>query len=294
MNNAAIRAFFDTRVDEWDSLRYGDETYIGRGRAALRFIHSAGTNRRVLDLGCGTGRQSLELLRQGQQVVSADFSPEMARATRERILREYPESRPLVVVADATQLPFRDGSFDSVLALGLVGFVANRDTLLGGLHDVLTPHGELACDAGVPEREVLLQAISRTLEAPFNGLRRIWCAIRRRPMSERSTGWYSQNFIKHSPAAFETLLQRNGFTPIDRAGAGFGELRIFTLSLLPWRLHSLLTRILNELSTRPRTKFLARHALTYVVRSVSITSATTQSAQAAGRRARRHASALRR
>jgi len=276
MNSAAIRAFFDTRVAEWDSVRYSDETYIGRARAGIRFVCAAGVNRRVLDLGCGTGRQSVGLIERGQRVFSADFSPEMAKATRERILRECPGVVPLVVVADATRLPFRAGSFDSIMALGLVGFVQDRNHLLCELHETLGSEGEFVCDAGVPERQVLFRMITHAVERPLFLLYRLWHLLLRRPAPQQTRGWYAQNFIKHTPAEFEALLLHNNFQPKQRAGAGFGDLRVSGLPLLPWRIQSALTRVLNHLSSKPSGSWLARHALTYVVRSSRVGAVDSQ------------------
>ena len=264
----SIQSFFDDHVEEWDTDRYRDETYISRARVALGFLARGGSGRRVLDLGCGTGRQSLALLEFGDTVISADFSPEMARATRNRIRKELPDAPSAVIVADATALPFRPGTFDGVLALGLVGFINNRGKLFRELHNVLTPKGELVCDAGVPEREVLLQALSRWLTAPVRAATIVFCKLTGRPVPQRQTGWYSANFIKHSPLEFERLLLAGGFQPFARGGGGWGDLRIGSVAILPHRVHNAISRALSAVSTRSQA--VARHALTYVVASTRV------------------------
>jgi ubiquinone/menaquinone biosynthesis C-methylase UbiE len=254
----AVREFFDCNVEEWDTLRYQDETYVSRGRVALRWLRRLKRGKRVLDMGCGTGRQTLALLETGDRVVAVDFSEAMVQRTRARILRERPGSPALVVVADALRPPFRDGSFDAVLALGVVGFNEDRTTLLKCFNAVLRPQGSLVCDAGLPEPEVLFQAISRRLT-------RIRELVFRQPPGPNSKGWYSEHFVKQSPGEFERLLKRSHFIPVARGGAGFGELRIHGSALVPWRVQSTLARVLSWLSMLPGGKALARHALTYVV-----------------------------
>ncbi len=68
------------------------------------------SGRRTLDLGCGEGRLSRDLKALGHEVVGVDASPTMLAAAREAD-RDLELHR-----ADAASLPFRDGSFDLVVA----------------------------------------------------------------------------------------------------------------------------------------------------------------------------------
>jgi ubiquinone/menaquinone biosynthesis C-methylase UbiE len=64
---------------------------------------------RVLELGCGAGNLSLELLRRGARLTSIDVSPGMIELAR----RRAPGARFLVAPAEETGLP--DGSFERVV-----------------------------------------------------------------------------------------------------------------------------------------------------------------------------------
>jgi SAM-dependent methyltransferase len=66
------------------------------------------SGRSVLDLGSGTGEGSRAALAAGARVVAADLSADMLRVDR--------AGRPPAAAGDAAALPFRDGSFDVVLA----------------------------------------------------------------------------------------------------------------------------------------------------------------------------------
>jgi ubiquinone/menaquinone biosynthesis C-methylase UbiE len=66
--------------------------------------------RQALDLACGEGRVSRLLQALRYRMVGADASPTMIQ-----FAAAHPGSAP-VVVADATQLPFADGTFDLVVA----------------------------------------------------------------------------------------------------------------------------------------------------------------------------------
>jgi ubiquinone/menaquinone biosynthesis C-methylase UbiE len=96
----------------------------------------SGARGRVLDLGCGTGR-NLPLLPRGTPAVALDASYELIRRARRRA-----PAVP-VVVGRAEALPFRAGVFDTVLS-GLV-FCSVADPRRGLLEvrRVLAPRGQL-------------------------------------------------------------------------------------------------------------------------------------------------------
>ncbi len=74
---------------------------------------------RVLDLGCGNGRHTLEAARFPVRVVGLDFSRDDLRAARFMYsdLKRKGEAIGHVdfIVGDAQNLPFRDGAFDKAL-----------------------------------------------------------------------------------------------------------------------------------------------------------------------------------
>ena len=67
--------------------------------------------KRVLDIGCGTGRIIQMLREHGAEIVALDISEEMVKA----VSQKFPGME--CVVGDSDNLPFEDGSFDMVLGL---------------------------------------------------------------------------------------------------------------------------------------------------------------------------------
>ncbi|RIK46692.1 MAG: hypothetical protein DCC58_02410 [Chloroflexi bacterium] len=104
---------------------------------------------RVLDLGSGTGDIARELLRAGAaQVVAADRVPDMLHLARTRSTEvRDPRQRARLdyVVADALQLPFRDGAFQRVTCGFLIRNVPDVPLALSEMLRVLTPGGTVVC-----------------------------------------------------------------------------------------------------------------------------------------------------
>ncbi len=109
---------------------------------AVRFADLAGIQRgqQVLDLGCGPGALTAELVsRAGADAVSAvDPSPSFATAVRERLPRVD------VRLSAAEQLPFPDGAFDAALAQLVVHFMADPVAGLREMSRVTRPGGVVA------------------------------------------------------------------------------------------------------------------------------------------------------
>lgn len=88
---------------------------------------------RLLDLGCGTGGM-LERLRPLGQAVGLDLEPLALAFCRER-------GHDKLVRGSATALPFRDNSFDFVLALDVLEHIADHETAAREIARVLAPGG---------------------------------------------------------------------------------------------------------------------------------------------------------
>jgi SAM-dependent methyltransferase len=88
--------------------RTPDHTYHEYSPGFFELLPEPG--RATLEIGCGEGRVSRDLVARGHCVTAADASPTLLAAAREA----DPESEYLL--ADAADLPFGDGTFDQVVA----------------------------------------------------------------------------------------------------------------------------------------------------------------------------------
>ncbi len=69
----------------------------------------------ILDLGCGTGRYTIILVKKGYEVVALDMSQGMISVAREKIRKISCEDKVHFIIGDGEKLPFRNESFGSVI-----------------------------------------------------------------------------------------------------------------------------------------------------------------------------------
>lgn len=101
--------------------------------------------RRVLDVGCGQGTQSLLLARRGHLITGLDSSPQLIDDFRVSLARESPDvaGRVRLLHGDAEAIPdlFRRSTFDVVLCHGVLMYLADPTPLLDALAGVVAPGG---------------------------------------------------------------------------------------------------------------------------------------------------------
>ncbi|MDQ3982408.1 MAG: class I SAM-dependent methyltransferase [Actinomycetota bacterium] len=89
----------------------------------------------VLDIGCGEGRVTRALANRARQVTGIDSSPTLVRDAADA------DGESDYLVADATMLPFRDGSFDTVVAYNSLMDLDDMPRGVAEAARVLRPNG---------------------------------------------------------------------------------------------------------------------------------------------------------
>ncbi|MEX2502432.1 MAG: class I SAM-dependent methyltransferase [Trueperaceae bacterium] len=177
---------------EWDAKAY-DELRLPHeawGARALGRLTLEGSER-VLDAGCGTGRDTVELLRRlpTGSVIAVDGSRRMLEELRTRVADHL--ERVEIVHADLEQPLPPALRADAVFSVAAFHWITDHDALFRNLAAVLRPGGRLVAECG---GEGNVASIDAALEGLVSG-GRVW------------------NFP--DPQTTEQRLARAGFTRVD-------------------------------------------------------------------------------
>jgi 2-polyprenyl-3-methyl-5-hydroxy-6-metoxy-1,4-benzoquinol methylase len=162
---------------------------------ALEVVRNAGSQPRVLDLGCGDGRVAAEMAKAGAHVTGVDIS----RVAVERARAANPELE-FVVVSANEALPFADVAFDAVVCLHVLEHVADTQHFLSEARRVLAPGGRLAVSVPFHGRMKNLLVALRSFEHHHDPLQPVLRFYTRRSLAR--------------------LLDEFGFEQVSVAAAG--------------------------------------------------------------------------
>ena len=129
-NLTAEKAFYDKLFEEKPENEHITEGY--EDLYDLSFTEKPSGP--VLDLGCGTGAHAVRLGKRGYDVIAIDLTYPGVRSARERFRKEGLEGR--FLVADAENLPLRDGVADVTWTSLLLHHFPKLDKLPGELHRI--------------------------------------------------------------------------------------------------------------------------------------------------------------
>lgn len=146
----------------WRERAAIDDVYPTEGRVVEPILAETSVRgKRVLEVGAGSGRDSVALAEAGATAILLDYSMaslEVARGVATRAGRSVH-----LVRADALRMPFRDASIDVVFHQGLLEHFRDPRPLLRENVRVLAPEGVLLVD--VPQRFHLYTVLKHLLIA---------------------------------------------------------------------------------------------------------------------------------
>ncbi len=164
-------------MQDWNDFwsRFSEEGYDYVGilpenkRMLERISNLVGTNRKVLDAGCGSGNLTVRLASNSNHVTAIDFSEAMVKAVQEKV-----SSLKNVAVqkGNVTQLGFRDGFFDVVVSVNVLFNLDEPEKAVKEMKRVLRSNGRLIIstpskDAGLSSdflRRVIVDAREGNVE----------------------------------------------------------------------------------------------------------------------------------
>ena len=129
------------------AVEYYDKTRALPDEATKRLVSLAAVEigeRRTLEVGGGTGRITVPLREAGVDVTAVDLSGPMLS----RLVAKDPARTILLAQADATRLPFQDGTFGAVVCVHVLHLIRDWAAAFDEIARVLEPGGIALVDTG--------------------------------------------------------------------------------------------------------------------------------------------------
>lgn len=173
---------------KWNPSLYDEKhSFVAEYGKSLLELIPPNPDQTILDLGCGTGALTRQLLPLASRVAGADSSPDM--------IRQAQAQNPVIefLVCDALDLPFWE-EWDVVFSNAVFHWIGDHDALLESIRRALKPQGLLVCEFGA-------RGNIGAVEAGFS-------------QAAAELGYaYRPKFNFPSPEDFRRRLETHGFLP---------------------------------------------------------------------------------
>lgn len=242
-----VDRYFDDEASYWRSVYAEDDlqslVYRQRMGTVEAWLHALplSTAAQALDVGCGAGLMTVAMAGRGLNVTATDSSPEMIAQCERRVRAAGLDGHVAVARADAHALPFADGSFDLVVAIGLLPWLHDPAGGVRELVRVTRPDGWIIVTADNRRR---LNRLIEPRESPVLAPLRV---ARRRHRERRGRMPGGVPSYRHTPQELDGMLIAEGAVPTRRTTVGFGPFTVLGRRIVPdaagRRLHHALERI---------------------------------------------------
>jgi len=236
---AEVESLFDSLALEYVRSRERQFSFVCQKRIVIDML--GGSRGRVLEAGCGPGIMLPDLLAMGFEVQAIDISSEMLRRARQLMHGHPLAARCRIGLGDLERLPFPDGFFDAVLAMGVLEYLPDYAQALRETSRVLKPGGVAVFTA--PNR-VSSYHLARRAYVSLKRLART--ALRRRSMPG----------MAHNPCVPWTLDRQLEAAGLSKEASRACNFIFFPLKELHDRASDALNRTLLPLAATPLAPFL--------------------------------------
>ena len=135
------RQFYENDAKIYDEDRWQTSAgrYINTTQKGIVLQKVKWHSKKVLEIGAGTGRFSIEVARQGGTVFALDFAFSMLTTIR---TKSHNQSNIKVIQANAERLPFQSDTFDICICINAFSHMPNNDLVMNEVYRVLKKDGQ--------------------------------------------------------------------------------------------------------------------------------------------------------
>jgi len=176
------------------------------------FITKFSPDARIIDIGCGNGRNAVYMAQRGSRVTGLDMSPELLQLARENASEKELGHLCEFIRGDLTELPFSNNNFDGGLYIASLHHLATEDERLASLNElsrVLRPGARALVSVWDRDQEKFLELVDIWKDHPLFELGDVFI-----PWKSGVKEWprYYHLFTEEE---FRTLLE-NSVLAVDR------------------------------------------------------------------------------
>ncbi|MBN2070316.1 MAG: class I SAM-dependent methyltransferase [Candidatus Krumholzibacteriota bacterium] len=141
-----VKEYFDEDSRRYEEVRYTEDysnchqySYLARMAHVLELLEDDG--KKILDIGCGPGIYTRQLLDRGYNITSIDIAPGMIEKASKKFSDEIGEKRVTFTTGEIYDLNDMEGYFDAVLCIGVVSYIPKIREFLDKIYSLTRPGG---------------------------------------------------------------------------------------------------------------------------------------------------------
>jgi ubiquinone/menaquinone biosynthesis C-methylase UbiE len=231
-----VNTYFQIHSTFWKEIYESNGVYaeIHRNRYAtvLTWIDSLmlTADSKVLEIGCGAGLLSVALAQRGLHVDAIDSVEDMVEQARRHVMESGTAELLSVNLGNVYSLPFEDGSFDLVIAIGVIPWLEEPELAIQEMARVTKPGGYLMLTADNRARlNVVLDPWLNPALVPLK--QRVKDALDRLGLRRKSL--HDIGATSHSRRFIDVSLKRVELVKTRSTTLGFGPFSLLRRTILP-------------------------------------------------------------
>ncbi len=202
-----VRDYFDGDSIRYENQRYTDEftnchqySYLARKKHVLGLLEEPGTE--MLDIGCGPGIYTSELIERNHTVLGLDISPRMIGRAKEKFSGEIEAGKVSFRAGEIFDLGGMDGRFGAVICIGVISYIPEIGKFLDRLFALIRPGGYAVIQIS---KKYSPKAVEETLVYP--SLKMLKGLLTR----QKTARDWEFDLRRYTVRRFNTLTSRSGF-----------------------------------------------------------------------------------
>lgn len=199
-----LKETFDTIAPHFDITRYKPWP------ESKRFISTLQKGSTVLDMGCGNGRNSIYLAKEGMKVIGIDFSRGLLKIAKNKVEWREVADRVNLLEGEVGSLPLKNDSVDSVLFIATLHHLPTPQERLQSLLEIklcLKPGGAVLISAWAQEQDKFKEDLEKSKENKEEGFEYGDVFL---PWKMREGCVFQRYYHLFSKEEFEDLIGKSG------------------------------------------------------------------------------------